>query len=551
MLAHLLREYDASAVDQTQRQLPTIVLVLALCLAAVFACADGPPSEGNVALGRGVYVPAKWQTLRELSGHRVHVQERRIACTKCHTFSDSDVGPVTPARCAACHEDEARIEHATAQAAAKFGPGTTADCRSCHAFTLDGTGHPPPDAGDVLGFEPSDCTRCHQSAQGDLPAVTVHGSTTCTSCHHVHESTKPAPASCEECHADITTAHGGPSQGVVERCTTCHQHQHAEAKDAVGSCTDCHATHEPKVPQTALFADGHAECTACHRPHAFGKSETVACRTCHEDVHVLASTKVAAHQACTSCHAPHDVRGAPQQACVRCHSSVHPDHPVKGAAGTCVGCHDPHPTMGARAPLAKPCASCHPNALADHGFHSEIACQHCHEPHHFALDGADRTPCAGCHQGEVAHATALAGHASCEGCHRGLPHRPSSLKVGCESCHAGIVHAAREGHEKCLGCHEPHGGALQTPCGQCHKAELASAPRGHQTCTGCHDPHTGSPAAKPCETCHEKEAASAHGLIRRGLPRVPPPARPRGSRSAQGVHELPRRSEPCPAFTAR
>jgi hypothetical protein len=344
----------------------------------------------------------------------------------------------------------------------------------------------------------------------------VHGSSLCVSCHRVHESSTPTPAACDECHGDVKSTHGTSQQGVTEACTTCHEHQHAAARDARGRCDDCHREQKPIVPETALFADGHAECVACHRPHSFAPAEAVACRSCHETVHVLGGARVAAHRPCANCHAPHDVKGTAERACARCHASVHSDHPVKGAAGTCVGCHDPHPSAGSRAPVARACGSCHPSALSDHGLHSEVTCVRCHEPHHFALDGSDRKPCATCHAQEVSHSAVLAGHAACEGCHRGLPHHPSELRAACETCHGAEQRAVRTGHQQCLGCHEPHAGGIEKPCATCHREEHREAPRGHRRCTDCHQPHTGAATVASCASCHAPEASSPHGNVQGG-----------------------------------
>lgn len=499
-------------------EISTALLVLAVTLAAISACSTSDPGTGTPGLG--VYVESTWKSARTVTGHDKHVVEQKIACVRCHDLTESSIGAVPPIRCAGCHEKEGRLEHATEQARAHFGATAKTDCRSCHAFTLAGTGHPSADGGlvalpdgGVAVPSPTDCQRCHAIQQGDTPAVTVHGTSECVKCHKPHEDERPKPGACDGCHDQISTTHATTGKSGIEVCTTCHDHQHAPASDARGTCTECHAAHEPKVPATALFAGGHTECVGCHRPHGFGRSEAVECRSCHEDVRVLAATKVPQHQRCSSCHAPHDVRGSAEKACAGCHQKVHPDHPKQGAAGTCVGCHDPHPGGGTGHSLARACSACHQTAASDQHFHGAIACTKCHVPHGFRLDSKSHTVCTSCHANQVHRTQGLPGHASCEGCHGGLPHRPDRLKVGCESCHGATHAAAVPAHKECRSCHEPHSGDVVKQCKSCHAVEAHSAPAGHRECTSCHEQHSGSTKKAPCASCHAKEAGSAHGKL--------------------------------------
>src|SRR6185503_21027441 len=110
-----------STVSGSSHELPPIWLLAALLMAAVAACADADShGAGSGAHGLGVYVPAEWQTARKASGHQVHVVNKQIACTKCHELTGDSIGSVTPERCGACHEKQARIEHAAKQAQKRF-----------------------------------------------------------------------------------------------------------------------------------------------------------------------------------------------------------------------------------------------------------------------------------------------------------------------------------------------------------------------------------------------------------------------------------------------
>jgi hypothetical protein len=506
-----------SKVSGSPHELPAIWLLAALLMAAVAACADADShGAGSGAHGLGVYVPAEWQTARKASGHQVHVVDKQIACTKCHELTGDSIGSVTPERCGACHEKQARIEHAAKQAQKRFGAAARADCTTCHAFTLEGTGHEPAVSTGTeleapLGHAAGDCKRCHAQRQGAIPAVEVHGTNECLRCHRPHEHDKPQSAPCPTCHSDVTTSHAAQGKSPSAACSLCHQHQHAPAAEARGGCAACHATQSPIVPKTATFAEGHSECVGCHRPHQFEKAKAVACRSCHEDVHVLGAQRVREHAECKSCHTPHDVSGSPERACAKCHADKHPDHPRRGVAGTCVGCHDPHPTNARLDARAQRCSSCHQVAASDKDFHGGTDCKKCHQPHDFVRTLAEKPACTDCHAKQVGLVRAVSGHQGCQGCHAGLPHRPKALAVGCDSCHARQHGEVKAGHAQCTSCHEPHGGAFSTSCKSCHTAEHQSAPAGHKECVKCHQPHSGSTAKVRCASCHAAEAKTAHG----------------------------------------
>ena len=497
-------------VSQAERR-ATFVLVIAVVLAAaIAACSDvASPTETGV-LARGVYVQAEWESARQVNGHRAHVLTEKIACTKCHAMTERSIGAVSPERCADCHAEEAKLSHAPEQAQKRFGTKVTSDCTSCHAFKLP-EGHAHLDGGATT-IDATDCGRCHLSQQGDTPAVQVHETERCVTCHKPHEHEKPTSAPCADCHEDVQTTHAAHGKSITAVCTTCHQHQHAPASDARPTCVECHAKEQPIVPASALFEGGHLECVGCHRPHEFDEGKAVACRSCHETQTVLGGRGIAAHNQCTSCHSAHDVRRSPEQACARCHGGVHPDHPKVAGASTCVGCHDPHPSGGQLHGNAKACTTCHQVAASETDFHQGVACRRCHAPHDFVVSLGDSGRCRDCHAGPVTKAATNAGHQACQSCHRGLPHRPAALEVGCDSCHAKVHADANPGHRACTKCHEPHAGTVAVGCASCHKAEHASAPAGHQTCNKCHDGHSGATTAS-CSSCHAGQARARHGSL--------------------------------------
>ena len=535
------------------------VLIPILVLSALAACSDksdaplkaqkaAPPSSSG-QWGAGVYVDAAWNFARDVTGHRIHVVKEKIECTKCHASTADKMGPVTPDRCASCHEKEGHIQHAAAEATKRFGKDTKAVCTTCHAFTLEGARREEAlktaparvaidggaiDAGlgktalAVESFEAADCKRCHGVQQGQLAAVVVHGTKPCLSCHKPHEGA-PQSAPCSDCHEDIKTSHASHGKSLIETCSTCHEHRHAPAKDALATCATCHAKQQPIIPASALFAGGHTACTGCHKPHAFDKQAATPCRNCHAQLNVLGGGRIAAHSGCTNCHAPHDVRATPAAACATCHKNIHPDHPKQ--AGGCVGCHDPHPTQVSKAVEARACSSCHKFAESDHGAHGKTACTSCHKPHEFKLALSNVATCQTCHAARVQQVAINKGHQACTGCHSGLPHRPEPDKVACANCHKQEASLVKPGHARCTGCHEPHSGKQATPCANCHRAEQQTAPKGHQVCTNCHEPHRGLPTQKVCADCHRAEQQSAHGRIATGCMTCHRPHGPKGTAS--------------------
>ncbi|HVW29637.1 MAG TPA: hypothetical protein VHC69_29945 [Polyangiaceae bacterium] len=536
-----------------ERELSPVAVLIAIVIAALSACSsDKSAGESGPNPARGVYIPLTWQTARTTTGHRIHVGGRHIECTRCHELTGTTIGRVSPERCRACHEKEGALVHAANQARTRFGPTATADCTSCHAFTASqaavelGGSARDRDAehsdGGPLQAPPPDCLRCHRVAQGHVPAIAIHvKGNACLSCHRPHEDATPKPAPCLDCHRDVSPEHA--AHGGEGGCKGCHERQHGKAEDALGTCASCHASHEPRIPATALFAKGHDTCESCHRPHDFQKALVTPCRSCHDTVHALADTAVTAHQRCTSCHDPHDVRGSPRAACTGCHSNLHPDHPklagAGGPAGVCVGCHDPHPPSSAHG-IAKPCTSCHATAASDVAFHHGTECEQCHKPHDFVLDDGGKAVCHQCHEAKLAAVAVNPGHQACAGCHGGLPHQPASGAGSCTSCHMKEHDRANPGHQACTNCHEPHAGAVQAPCKSCHAVEARTAPSGHAACLNCHEQHSGAPENAACARCHGREAQTKHGQISAtctGCHQPHGPAPPSAPPPCQSCHE--------------
>jgi len=533
-----------------------LLALLALIATVLLSCSNSAPAPG-------LSVQPTWQRARLAHGHQVHVVREHVPCSKCHELNGDSIGTPSPSRCVACHQKEGAIRHAALAAEQRFGAGTKADCTACHAFagptpagaTAASSGSPTAtaDAGVAYGavdggtphwaqatldagasdaadaasaadagiphadFGARDCVRCHGQKQGNLPAIVVHATSQCVSCHRPHDDASPKPGACTSCHKQIATSHAALGKSPIQVCTTCHERQHGRAAEALNTCAKCHENTRPIVPKSALFANGHTQCVTCHKPHEFAKTAAAPCRTCHAAVHVLGESVVIAHNQCTNCHSPHAVRESPERACQGCHANVHPDHPKIGGTHSCTGCHDPHPAAGHLLDAVLKCSGCHQAAHSDKDFHQGLKCTQCHTPHAFSLKQAGLGLCRNCHAQELSRVALRTGHQLCTNCHGGLPHRPAALLAACSTCHAREQAEVKTGHAQCTQCHEPHSGAQTAPCQSCHQKEASSAPSGHLKCTNCHQPHTGSVAAAPaCASCHVSEGASKHGAVAGG-----------------------------------
>lgn len=488
------------AMRRGERLLLPAALLLVSWIAACDAAVDEAPS---------LHVGASWQQIRQVEGHRVHVVEEAVACAECHDLRGETIDRPTAASClGTCHEEEAKIEHARAEARRHFGPDAPSDCMACHSFV-----HAPGQTEDHWEW---DCLRCHEEPLGDTPAVVIHRQSTCDSCHQPHAGVgqQVQPSDCRACHDDIATTHASGDKKPAEVCTTCHQHQHEEALHARTSCAKCHAEEEPIISEAALF-EGHNECTGCHRPHDYAKADALGCRKCHEDTPVLGGGRIAAHETCKNCHDAHDVRGAITQACVGCHTERSTNHPKPKQGEVCSACHDPHPPSGRVSP-ARACSDCHQAAANDADFHGKD-CKDCHTPHEFVVTaGSDNLLCKSCHSASVTKVSTVTAHTQCSACHTGLPHRPATSDT-CASlgCHATVQAVLPAKHTPCASCHEPHGGALLKTCGQCHGEQRARATAGHQACRSCHDEHTAK-STKTCTSCHGAVASQPHGSLKGG-----------------------------------
>ncbi len=179
----------------------------------------------------------RWPQVGGSRGHRIHVEDEKVACVRCHAASMHGFEPVA-AKCAECHPGHA----------VNLEKMHELHCFACHEFL---TNEP--------GLRPTrhDCMRCH-SAEGINAPMKEHGAPmemSCAACHRPHAKDGSTLTACVQCHTPDQMAKGG-----------------LHARRGHRRCLDCHVPH--------LWTPEPKSCLRCHGdvpPHAKGG----ACGTCH------------------------------------------------------------------------------------------------------------------------------------------------------------------------------------------------------------------------------------------------------------------------------
>lgn len=179
----------------------------------------------------------RWPQVGGSRGHRIHYEEKKIACVRCHAASMHGFEPVS-SKCQECHG-----KHAVG-----VGKMSELHCFACHDFL---TTEP--------GLRPTrrDCLQCHtrNGIHAPLAEDTAPMKMDCSQCHHAHAPPGKTLAACKDCHLPGQMAKGG-----------------LHARKGHATCVDCHPPH--------LWKAEPASCARCHpraKDHAKGK----ACLDCH------------------------------------------------------------------------------------------------------------------------------------------------------------------------------------------------------------------------------------------------------------------------------
>ncbi len=181
----------------------------------------------------------RWPQVGGSRGHRIHVEDQKIACVSCHAASMHGFEPVA-SKCVLCHPGHA----------VNLEKMHELHCFACHEFL---TNEP--------GLRPTrhDCMRCH-GAEGINAPMKEHGAPmemSCAACHRPHAREGGTLTACVHCHTPALMAKGGlHALRGHRRCLDCHV-PHLWTPEPK-SCLRCHAD-----------APTHAKAGACAGCHSF------------------------------------------------------------------------------------------------------------------------------------------------------------------------------------------------------------------------------------------------------------------------------------------
>lgn len=188
--------------------------------------------------------------------------------------------------CLSCHE---KSNHATWYGSAHDRRGVS--CTDCHAV------HAPKSAKAQLKAvtEPETCYACHSAIRAQSLRTSHHpvreGLMTCSSCHNVHDGTKPKLIKaeytnelCLDCHSEKRGPFFWEHAPVRENCLSCHtahgsNHDKLLVSQQPWLCQRCHLN--TRHPGTA-YANPN---TAGTLPTASNRAVEHACKNCHQNVH--------------------------------------------------------------------------------------------------------------------------------------------------------------------------------------------------------------------------------------------------------------------------
>ena len=456
---------------------------------------------------------------------RAH-EKQEPDCANCHDRSNKRSQSEL---CMDCHKDVATDVRTHRGYHGRMPNAGTGECRACHTdhkgrtsdivqlgraqfdhklteFELDGA------------HRALECAACHKSGESWRKAPE-----TCLGCHKsddVHRDQFSQP--CGECHGSVSWAAGrfdhdktnfklsGAHTSVS--CNACHIG--GRFKPAPKSCNGCHATDDEHRGSRG------EDCGKCHTTREW---KTAKYDHLKETGYELLG--VHADLDCLSCHRSGNYKDKIPKSCEGCHRA---DDAHAGRLGAkCEDCHDNEHWK----PVDYDHLARHKFALI--GAHARIACDACHT----ASTSTQKlgTKCVDCHRAEDVHGGKITG--GCENCHGQLAWRTGMSfdhdltdypllglhrVVSCAQCHAtlGFSKAPRT----CFECHsgeDVHKGGLGKKCDSCHSTngwalwsfdhakETGFALRGAHAkleCADCHHEQPGAVKTSPlCIACHRND----------------------------------------------
>ncbi|HSG81327.1 MAG TPA: hypothetical protein VLC48_03680, partial [Gemmatimonadota bacterium] len=400
--------------------------------------------------------------------HRVHIAERNVECTQCHTpivHRVVSLAETFQLDCSGCHQ---RVHDEQRQMYAGMGGHGTEDmpssmflarvsCQSCHGIPTTIPGHE-----QVSRAGEATCMSCHgiryanilpawqreidrvrgevadvvSAARSTLSAASVRTRATADSLLTLAEANinfvERGKGAHNVAYADeLLRASLDLVQQAVELGSLPYNIPDLELGPPVGKnvCLQCHVDISE---QAGSFAGISFE----HEPHVARAG--LACTACHSSIDEHGQTLLTGRATCNACH-----HAAARPAdCTKCHDGPGgaPTQPVvtdigrfphqlhREAGLDCALCHEPPamavaelPCQGCHLLHHKPdndCLSCHQGGvLQKHVPIAHNGCTMCHQDRAAWIDGWTRQVCLVCHADKTEHNAP----ANCALCHRDIP----------------------------------------------------------------------------------------------------------------------------------
>lgn len=178
----------------------------------------------------------KWQQIGGSAGHKVHMEDGKIDCMRCHARLIHEFAP-TEESCTECHPPHNLLVSGMERL----------HCLACHNFLTQE---------ETIKPQREQCLECHR-AKGVLePSWPENAPMTdfpCYACHRPHREKEPTPVACHTCHA-VIERHGLHKIEDHQDCGNCHK-PHAWTPQRK-SCTECH--------DDMISHYAHKKCWECH-----------------------------------------------------------------------------------------------------------------------------------------------------------------------------------------------------------------------------------------------------------------------------------------------
>ncbi|NNL53642.1 MAG: hypothetical protein HKP32_00655 [Woeseia sp.] len=258
---------------------------------------------------------------------------------------------------------------------AAAGPGSAADCGTCHAGMAESLATTPHAVLHTPENPTVACTQCHGAGEAHLMNPFAGGVLTFSK-----ESAPVRNEACGSCHSDAHIAGNSAHELAGVACNDCHSVHgaadeagdsktlpHAGFKNLDSASATCVGCHGDILAQFAFskhhrLAENSVTCVDCHNPHAeqstpltHDLSEAV-CVGCHVDISgpFIFEHDTGMVDGCLACHAAHGSANrhllnhqAVGDLCFSCHAAMPQFHlgfapsgpPRFGGDTVCTNCH--------------------------------------------------------------------------------------------------------------------------------------------------------------------------------------------------------------------